>query len=326
VTSLNIAPEIVAGASQDLENLGSALRSAHAEAATQTTAVAAPAADEISAAFTKLLSTHAQGFQAVSAKAAAFHDEFVKLLSGASAQYVGTEATSAASILGINLPNLNLPSLNLPSLNLPSVSLPTISFPGIPLLKEDLGLTGGFKTPFGNLSFLTGNGSATIFSNGDLQGSLTAGLFGRPSLALSFDGTPVSGSLLNPTAGFSEALTSTGTLRTPFGPLQVLTANGTATLLPDGDLDAALTAHVPLAPPFYLSLTGTPVSSTVGLEEALSASGFVKTPFGPLTLLTANGTATVLPNGDLDASITAHVPLLPALWIQVNGVPGSILG
>jgi hypothetical protein len=321
VTLLSIAPDIVSEASQNLENLGSELRSANAAAATQTTSVVAPAADEISAAFTALLSSHAQGFQAVSAKAAAFHDEFVKVLSGGSAQYVSTEATSAASILGINLPNLNLPKLNLPS-----VSLPTISLPGIPLLKEDLGLTGGFKTPFGNLSFLTGNGSATIFTNGDLQGSLTAGLFGRPSLALSFDGTPVSGSLLNPTAGFSEALTSIGTLRTPFGPLQVLTANGTATLLPNGDLDAALTAHVPLAPPFYLSLTGTPVSSTVGLEEALSATGFVKTPFGPLTLLTANGTATVLPDGDLDASITAHVPLLPALWIQVNGVPGSILG
>ncbi|WP_163645863.1 PE family protein [Mycobacterium conspicuum] len=325
MTLLSIAPDIMAGASRDLEGLSSELRSANAAAATQTTAVAAPAADEVSAAFAALLSSHAEGFHALSAKAAAFHDEFVKLLSGSSAQYMGTEATSAASVLGINLPNLNLPSLNLPGLHLPSINLPGIGLPGIPLLTEALGLTGGFKTPFGPLNFLTGSGSATIFSNGNLQGSLTAGLFGRPSLGLTFDGAPVSGSLLDPAAGFTEALTSTGTLRTPFGPLQVLTANGTATLLPNGHLDVSLTAHVPLSPPFYLSVAAAPVSSTTGLEEALSATGFIKTPFGALTLLTADGTATVLPNGDLDASIVARVPLLPALSLSITGVPSGIL-
>ncbi len=76
---LSIAPDIVAGASEKLADLGSALRSANAAAATQTTSIAAPAADEVSAAITALFGTHAQGFQAASAKAAALHDDFVNL-------------------------------------------------------------------------------------------------------------------------------------------------------------------------------------------------------------------------------------------------------
>ena len=39
---LSIAPDIVAGASENLAGLGSTLRSANAAAATQTTSIAAP--------------------------------------------------------------------------------------------------------------------------------------------------------------------------------------------------------------------------------------------------------------------------------------------
>ena len=95
---LSIAPEIVSSASENLAGLGSALRSATATAATQTTSIAAPAADEISAAITELFGTHAQGFQAASAKAAAFHDDFVNLLKGGTAQYAGTEAAADTSL------------------------------------------------------------------------------------------------------------------------------------------------------------------------------------------------------------------------------------
>ena len=90
----------MAGASGNLADLGAALRSANAAAATQTTSIAAPAADEVSAAITELFGTHAQGFQALSAKAAAFHDDFVNLLNGGTAQYVGTEAASSNTFSG----------------------------------------------------------------------------------------------------------------------------------------------------------------------------------------------------------------------------------
>ncbi len=54
---LSVVPDVVATASANLENLGSALSSANAAAASQTTAIAAPAADEVSAAVTGLVRT-----------------------------------------------------------------------------------------------------------------------------------------------------------------------------------------------------------------------------------------------------------------------------
>jgi hypothetical protein len=94
VPMLSIAPDIVSTASDILQNSGSELRSATAAAASQTTAIAAPAADEVSAAITSLFAARAQEFQTLSARAAAFHDEFVNLLSGGAAQYVTTEAAN----------------------------------------------------------------------------------------------------------------------------------------------------------------------------------------------------------------------------------------
>lgn len=102
MSSLSVAPGIVSAASGNLENLGSTPRSANA-AASQTAAVAAPAADEVSAAITALFDTHAQ---ALSAKAAAFHDEFANLLNGGAAQYVSTEAANVQRTLAnaVNAP------------------------------------------------------------------------------------------------------------------------------------------------------------------------------------------------------------------------------
>ncbi len=94
MSMLSITPDAVVGAGGNLENLGFALRSA-AAAASRTTAIAAPAADEVSTAVTSLFGVHAQEFQAVSARAAAFHDQFVSLLNGGAAQYVNAELTNA---------------------------------------------------------------------------------------------------------------------------------------------------------------------------------------------------------------------------------------
>ncbi|WP_231994037.1 PE family protein [Mycobacterium sp. 852002-50816_SCH5313054-b] len=64
---------MVSAAGGNLQNLGSALRSANAAAASQTTAIAAPAADEVSSAISAALGTHAQEFQALSARAERRH-------------------------------------------------------------------------------------------------------------------------------------------------------------------------------------------------------------------------------------------------------------
>ena len=103
---VSVVPDVVSAASRNLQNVGSALRSANASAAAQTTSIAAPAADEVSAAITALFGTHAQEFQALSAKAAAFHNDFVNLLNGGAAQYLNTEVANAeqTAINAVNTP------------------------------------------------------------------------------------------------------------------------------------------------------------------------------------------------------------------------------
>ena len=93
------ATDILSVASENLQNIGSELRDANAAAAAQTSAIAAPAADEVSAAITALFGTHAQEFRAASAQAEAFHNEFVNLLNGGAAQYVHTEIANAGQTL-----------------------------------------------------------------------------------------------------------------------------------------------------------------------------------------------------------------------------------
>ncbi|MGA7054967.1 MAG: PE family protein [Mycobacterium sp.] len=103
---LSVVPDIVVAASANLEDVGSALRSANAAAATQTTAIAAPAADEVSAAITALFGTHAQEFQALSARAAGFHEDFVATLNAGVGQYINAEAANVQQTLvsAVNTP------------------------------------------------------------------------------------------------------------------------------------------------------------------------------------------------------------------------------
>ena len=114
------APEFLASAATDLSNIGSAVTASNAAAAAQTTNVLAAADDEVSAAIAAVFSTHGQGFQALGAQAAAFHDQFVKALSGAGCTYTAAEAANASLV---SVPGLG-PSSAAPAqpLHLPSLS------------------------------------------------------------------------------------------------------------------------------------------------------------------------------------------------------------
>ena len=81
-------PEMIASASSDLANIGSALTAAKAAAAAPTTGIVVAAEDEVSAAIAELFSAHGQGFQALGAQAAAFHEQFVQALTAGAASYV----------------------------------------------------------------------------------------------------------------------------------------------------------------------------------------------------------------------------------------------
>ncbi|OBK28547.1 hypothetical protein A5634_20190 [Mycobacterium asiaticum] len=92
-------PELVASAAQDLAGISSALGQATAAAAGPTSAVLAAGADEVSAAIAQLFGTHGQEFQAISAQAAAFHEQFVGLLNAGAGAYASAEASATQTLL-----------------------------------------------------------------------------------------------------------------------------------------------------------------------------------------------------------------------------------
>src|SRR6516165_830134 len=91
------APEIMTSAATDLSNIGSALTAAKAAAAAPTTGIVVAAQDEVSAAIAAVFSAHGQGFAALGAQAAAFHDQFVQALTAGAGSYAGAEAANVAA-------------------------------------------------------------------------------------------------------------------------------------------------------------------------------------------------------------------------------------
>jgi PE family len=92
------APETVAVAASDLGRIGSTISAANAAAAAPTTSVLPAAADQVSAAISSFLGRYAQGYQALGAQLAAFHNEFVQLLGGGAQQYAAAEAANASAL------------------------------------------------------------------------------------------------------------------------------------------------------------------------------------------------------------------------------------
>ena len=90
-----VAPDMLAAAAADLESIGSALSAANAAAAAPTTGLLAAGADEVSVALASLFSGHAQAFQALSAEAAAFHQQFVQAMTNSGAMFASGEAANA---------------------------------------------------------------------------------------------------------------------------------------------------------------------------------------------------------------------------------------
>jgi len=76
-------PRALAAAAANVAGVGSALNEANVTAAGPTTGVLAAAADEVSAATATLFSSYARGYQALTKQAAAFHDEFARVLAAA---------------------------------------------------------------------------------------------------------------------------------------------------------------------------------------------------------------------------------------------------
>jgi PE family len=99
------SPQVLADAASDLAGLGSAISTANAAAAAPTTALVPAAADDVSAAIAALFSAHGQGFQQLSAQAAAFHERFVQSLTASANTYATAEANAVQTLLNaVNAP------------------------------------------------------------------------------------------------------------------------------------------------------------------------------------------------------------------------------
>jgi predicted DNA-binding transcriptional regulator YafY len=90
-------PEALAAAAGTLQGIGSTLSAQNAAAAAPTTGVVPAAADEVSALTAAQFTAHAQMYQAVSAQAAAIHEQFVNTLGMSSGSYAATEAANAVA-------------------------------------------------------------------------------------------------------------------------------------------------------------------------------------------------------------------------------------
>jgi PE family len=93
---VNAAPEFLGTAATDLASIGSTMNTATAAAVAQTTGVLAADADEVSAGIAELFNIHAQPYQALSAQAAAFHNQFVQALNSGAAAYASAEAANVS--------------------------------------------------------------------------------------------------------------------------------------------------------------------------------------------------------------------------------------
>ena len=303
---LSLIPDSVVSASGNLESLGSALRAANTAAASQTTAIAAPAADEVSVAITELFGTHAQEFQILSAKAAAFHEGFVNLLNGGAAQYVSTEVANATQTLvnafagsGRAVAAANSAAAtdiyyHLGPLGL-SLQASTTPLPGGGSQQTaNAALT--LNTPVGRLVLGSVGGSATQTANAFSASGYVGNAVGAVELWAGGTSVPPPG------GGFSGTLHAGASLNTAFG-------------------------RVGLLGPLNLSATGTPLSFTNNdFSGALNLNGTLNTPVGPVSLLYAGATANIPANGPVLLAAHGSVTGLGPFDLSLRGISSTGAG
>lgn len=90
-------PEMLSMAAQELQTIGSMVSSENAAAAAPTTGISPAAADEVSLLTAAQFAVHAHAYQAISAQAAAIHEQFVSTLGISAESYAATEAANAAA-------------------------------------------------------------------------------------------------------------------------------------------------------------------------------------------------------------------------------------
>ncbi|WP_158018269.1 PE domain-containing protein [Mycobacterium basiliense] len=91
-------PDVLATVATEAAGIGSSIEAARLAALAPTSRLLAAAADEVSTAIASLFSAHAEEYQMLGKHAAAFHEQFVQVLSNASRTYAAAEAANANSL------------------------------------------------------------------------------------------------------------------------------------------------------------------------------------------------------------------------------------
>jgi hypothetical protein len=155
------APQALATVASDLTGLGSTIDTANAAASAPTTGLLPAAADEVSTEIAALFSAHGQGFQRLSAQAAAFHERFVQALTGSASTYATAEANAAQTLLHV-------------------VNAPAEAVLGHPLIGSGgPGLFGGLFGGGGGLVGQAARSALGLVPTGGASGVLSAGLLPR---------------------------------------------------------------------------------------------------------------------------------------------------
>ncbi|MGB9302842.1 MAG: PE family protein, partial [Mycobacterium sp.] len=137
-------PEHLAAAAAGLAGIESTLSSANSAAAGPTSNLLAAAGDEVSAAIAGLFNAHAQEYQALSAQAAVFHNNFVQTLTGSAGAYASAEAAASNPLQAV----YNL------------INAPTMALLGRPLIGNGANAAPGSGQNGGAGGILFGNGGA----------------------------------------------------------------------------------------------------------------------------------------------------------------------
>ncbi len=170
MTFVVVPPAFLEVAAADLATIGSTISAANAAVAAPTTGILAAGADAVSTELAALFGLHGQLYQALSAQAALFHNQFVQLINGGGLQYALAEATNSSPLQAVEQEVLS--AINAP------VSLAS----GRPLIGNgtDGATPGASGTDGGWLYGNGGNGAAGTAATGMAGGNGgSAGLIGN---------------------------------------------------------------------------------------------------------------------------------------------------
>ena len=146
------SPEYVTAAAHDLATIGLNLGTANESAMAMASGVAPPGSDEVSLIVAALFDFHAQAYQALSAQAELFHQQFVQLMSSGAGVYAATEAANTAPLNAIEQGSIAAITAASASAGVPIGSAVPVSASAVPAAFSPAAVLAGAPTALATVS------------------------------------------------------------------------------------------------------------------------------------------------------------------------------